>query len=269
MNNERLPIALSVFLPLQQFHQRLGFNQGSVICEIPARNGMFLGTCNVWYMYFICERLDLQVVPIQSSRMFHVCSTSDASVLINKYSDFMLATCISIYLLENGLQRAGSRKFSQWSGWCPARKYLFWYVHHFHSFLCLCLPFDLTFIFSESSSFLLLLFYPLFLLLSLFLWTASLPWPYTSSLGPLIPSSISTSVLEIRLSYYLVPFPGLTLLPLFSDPWPISSSLVSIWIPCRIEGGGFTGYKYLRNITQPIRHLDSYLVVFLQYLFFY
>lgn len=51
----------------------------------------------------------------------------------------MLATCISIYLLESSLQRAGSRKFPQWSGWCPARKYLFWYVHHFHSFLCLCL----------------------------------------------------------------------------------------------------------------------------------
>ena len=56
------------------------------------------------------------MVPIQSSGMFHVCSTSDASVLINKYSGFMLATCISIYLLENGLQRAESRKFSQWSG---------------------------------------------------------------------------------------------------------------------------------------------------------
>ena len=212
------------------------------------------------------------MVPIQSStcRMFHVCSTSGASVLINKDSDFMLTTCISTYLLENGLQRAGSWKFSQWSGWCPARKYLFWYVHDFHSFLCLCLPFHFTFhSFSESSSFLLLLFYPVFLLLSLFLWTASLPWPYTSSLGPLTPSSISTSILEIRLSYYLVPLPGLTLLPLFSDPWPISSSLVSIWIPCRIEGGGFTGYKYLRNITQPIGRLDSYLVVFLQYLFFY
>lgn len=47
MKNPQLPFALSVFRPLRQFHQRLGFNQGSVLREIPPRNGMLLAIVHV------------------------------------------------------------------------------------------------------------------------------------------------------------------------------------------------------------------------------